>query len=998
MAADPKTITDPQTALPIDAAIARLRDVPRSLLLDLAREDQTDRWRRGHRVLVEEYFRGLPDLLTVTEEALVLICGEVLLRRQLGERPTLEEYRKRFPQYADNLAVQFEIDDALGDPSDPTNLDEAPPTPRQMELPGYEFLEELGRGATGVVYLARQKSLNRQVAVKVLASGMSDAKRLARQRKEAEILGRLHHPHVVQIHEVIIRGGHLHLVMEYVDGPTLRESTGGKPIPNSKAASLVRTLAGTIDAVHQAGVLHRDLKPSNVLLSASGEPKITDFGLAKLQSSSNFVTTEDSVLGTPSYMAPEQATGRVHSIGPWTDVYALGAMLYELLTGRAPFLGATILETLSLVCNQEPVPPRHLQPSVPRDLETICLKCLSKSPERRYATAAALADDLTRFIEGRPILARRTRLWEKTYRWCRRNPAVTSLAALLLLAIAAGFGGVLWQWRHTESALLREQSARQEADAGALEIRERSARLKSATSLLEQGRVHAEVRLWDGAEAAFSRAIQLVPDSPDGWAERAQLYARLGLWELAAADLRRSFEAKEPKSSSRWWWLALTNVRMGDTVGYLRIRGRLRDRFGGTTNVNAVCDMVRTASLCGEPTATPQPWVAMQESMVGGPLHNAWCCYLLGLAYYRAGQYEDAVRACRQSLASDQFWAAKPLNYPVLAMTHHALGQADLARTALDNATAAIEEWMQARCALGPEPWVVDQGATGIWPISCWDWLESQLLYDEARARLGLAPAADDWRAHLLRGRSFAGLRRFDEAEGEYATALQLAPDDVQTRLESHRVQGYLHLRRKQWDRAADRFASAKQLAPADTDLWRFEALAHLTGDNMADFRRLCREMLDRFEQTQDGAGAHDVVYACTLAPDTIQDPKRLLPLSRLGAGRYMGGKRLLGAAHYRAGDYEAAIADFEQTMKINRLLGMDWCFLAMAHQRLGHSADAAECLATARAWIEQADGRESDNPLARDAAWGPWHDASDTRRVLGEAEALVIGKPARRP
>ncbi len=376
------------------------------------------------------------------EEALVLINGEIQLRRELGQAPIVDEYSRRFPAFAERIAMQFKVDRMLGS-FEVTNGIDVEDEVSQLELPGYEFVDEIGRGAAGVVYRARQESLGRFVAIKVFTISGADAKQLARQRQEAEILARLHHPNVVHIYEVRDHRGCLHLVMEFIDGSTLADRTRGRLLGAIESARLTATLAEAVHAVHESGILHRDLKPSNVLLTTSGEIKITDFGLAKLQSNSNLLTTTDSILGTPCYMAPEQAVGEAHSIGPEADVYSLGAMLYELLTGRPPLLGATVLDTLSLIRYQEPVAPRHLQPRLPRDLETICLKCLAKLPIQRYATAAALAADLRRFLNGAPIVARPPGVLERAGRLIRRKPAAAGLVASLIL-LAGVVIAALW--------------------------------------------------------------------------------------------------------------------------------------------------------------------------------------------------------------------------------------------------------------------------------------------------------------------------------------------------------------------------------------------------------------------------------------------------------------------------------------------------------------------------------------------------------------------------
>ena len=384
---------------------------------------------------VEDYFLQLPEIRADIEEALVLITGELLLRREMGETLDIGEYQTRFPEFVDRIAVQFCVDDFLSS-TEGFDAQAASVDVRDLELSGYEFLEEIGRGAAGVVYKARQQSLDRFVAIKVVSIPGADAKLLARQRQEAEILARLHHPNVVHIYEVRDHRGCLHLVMEYVDGTTLAARVRGILPAPVESARLALTLADTVQAVHEAGVLHRDLKPSNVLQSAAGELKISDFGLAKLRANDSLLTTSESVLGTPSYMAPEQAMGNVHSTGPEADVYSLGAILYELLTGRAPFLGATVLDTLSLIRSQEPMAPRHLQPNVPRDLETICLKCLAKSPKQRYGTAAELADDLRRFLNGLPIHARPPGVVERISRLVKRKPAASALVATVMLLAA----------------------------------------------------------------------------------------------------------------------------------------------------------------------------------------------------------------------------------------------------------------------------------------------------------------------------------------------------------------------------------------------------------------------------------------------------------------------------------------------------------------------------------------------------------------------------------
>jgi hypothetical protein len=306
----------------------------------------------------------------------------------------------------------------------------------------------------GVVYQARQTTLGRTVALKMILAGRhSGVDDLARFRREAEAIARLQHPNIVQIHEVGEQDGQPFFCLEFCPGGSLERKLAGTPLRAPEAAALVEALARAVYSAHERGVVHRDLKPANVLLAEDGTPKITDFGLAKKldpaspgQQSREQLTATGAVLGTPSYMAPEQAGGK-KDVGPAADIYALGAILYECLTGRPPFKGATPLDTILQVISEEPVPPTRLNAQVPRDLETICLKCLQKEPSGRYARALDLAEDLHRFSVGEPVRARPVGRVERAWKWARRNPVVASLAAAVAVLFLTGLPGVTWQWR-----------------------------------------------------------------------------------------------------------------------------------------------------------------------------------------------------------------------------------------------------------------------------------------------------------------------------------------------------------------------------------------------------------------------------------------------------------------------------------------------------------------------------------------------------------------------
>jgi serine/threonine protein kinase/WD40 repeat protein len=407
--------------------------------------------------------------------------------------------------------------------------DEAVPAwPEWPELPGYEILGVLGRGGMGIVYKGRQASVNRLVALKCLRTG--NKKEAVRSRAEAEALGRLQHPNIVQIHEVIEHRGRVYLALEFVSGGSLRSKLSGKPQPCEAAAELIELVARAVHHAHLNGIVHRDLKPANVLLAcgvqeselvaanhgmrstAYGLPKIADFGLAKWLAEDSGHTEHGDVLGTANYMAPEQAAGHIDLIGPATDIYSLGVVLYELLTGRVPLQGTTTLETLALVRSEEPVSPRRLQPQIPRDLETICLKCLEKEPAGRYASAAELADDLHHFLHHLPIRARPITFWERGWKWAKRRPAVAALSVALALVAVVGVAAVAWLWRQAEQTAEREFLARRTAESNQRQVERLSASmmLDRAAVLCESGEV-ARGLLWLGQALETSQRI----DEPD---------------------------------------------------------------------------------------------------------------------------------------------------------------------------------------------------------------------------------------------------------------------------------------------------------------------------------------------------------------------------------------------------------------------------------------------------------------------------------------------------
>jgi WD40 repeat protein/serine/threonine protein kinase len=425
--------------------------------------DMRQRWLRGDHFRVETYLAEYPALGKEREAFLDLVYFEVLIQEQLGRPVDLEEYQRRLPHLFEQLRQQVEFGRSLKQEEERTQETAFP------AVPGYEVLQQLGEGAMGVVYRARQRSLGREVALKMVKDVPgSQPQLMERFLREASTIARLKHPHIVQIHEIGQFQGLPYLCLEYIAGGSLADRLKQGPLSPRESAELVRLLARAMHSVHQEGIIHRDLKPGNILLQMTNDqcpmtndagarelvighsslviPKIADFGLARLLDSESELTHTGNILGTPSYMAPEQAEGKIASVGPASDIWALGAILYALLTGRPPFVGKTVMETLERVRHAEPVPPRRLRAGLSRDLETICLKCLDKNPLQRYASAGELADELGRSLAGEPIRARPLGPWTRTFRWARRRPAPAALIVLMIGLATIGFPLVLGLW------------------------------------------------------------------------------------------------------------------------------------------------------------------------------------------------------------------------------------------------------------------------------------------------------------------------------------------------------------------------------------------------------------------------------------------------------------------------------------------------------------------------------------------------------------------------
>ncbi len=535
-----------------------------------------DAWLSGALPRAEDYLVDVPEQW-IDEASRELVKLDLHYRRAAGLPDDTADYSSRFPRL-DRLWLQ-QILNATSSLRAESSRMSFPPTSSTSHsrlrpvLPGYEILELLGRGGMGVVYKARQLDLDRLVAIKMILAGeFASPETVARFRSEARAVAQLQHPNLVQIFDVGEFNGRLFLTFEYVEGGSLEKRLNGVPQLPKPSAKLLKELSHATQFAHNRSIVHRDLKPSNVLLATSvsgstnpdsplagdsirlateaatdellpnyaasgsvgfvpraseasadfGQPKIADFGLAKDLNEEGSHTRTGAILGSPCYMAPEQASGVTDRIGPACDVYALGSILYEMLTGRPPFRAHTVADTLDQVRHQEPIPPRRLLPSIPRDLETICLKCLQKDPTQRYESAGALADDLDRYLRDEPVLARPVSRTERSYRWCRRHPLVALLLALLALVTSGGMTGIIWQWKEAN-----QQREFAELNAGQFRSQRDTARQQQVRAETNQARAERSAYFhrigqaqgeWESNQAG--RAVQRLDECPSelrGW-------------------------------------------------------------------------------------------------------------------------------------------------------------------------------------------------------------------------------------------------------------------------------------------------------------------------------------------------------------------------------------------------------------------------------------------------------------------------------------------------
>lgn len=523
--------------------------------LRLLRVQVEQRLRMGERRVACQILAEHSQFLDDQEAVLELVYAEISTLEEIGCQVDAAYWVDDFPEIQGRICNLLEVHHSLND-GEPEEATGSYQGNTECDVNArLEMLEELGRGGMGVVYRARQIAIGRVVAVKMIRVVDPDAATYRRFKQEAESAARLQHPHIVQIYEVGEMQGRPFLAMEYLEGGSLDSLLARQPLSTADSVGLMIKLCEAVHFAHTQGIIHRDLKPANILLTRSGEPKVSDFGVAKWLDSQQSSTTQSGVLlGTPAYMAPEQAEAGTES-SPLSDVYSLGAILYEMCCGRAPFHANTVLETLQQVRMREPMPLRKLTPEISRDLETICLKCLEKSPSLRYDSAACLAEDLLRFQRGDTILAARANLLERSVKQVRRRPWISALIMTTLAVAALGMCGIAWQWRRAnrqtqvaieqkETAVVHQRHAEESRDEALQAVQQADRNFRKAEQLVESLlELSSQLRGRPGSEplrqVALSDAIEAFSEFAEGQQVHPSVSRLISRAQLRLAELQQ---------------------------------------------------------------------------------------------------------------------------------------------------------------------------------------------------------------------------------------------------------------------------------------------------------------------------------------------------------------------------------------------------------------------------------------------------------------------------
>jgi tetratricopeptide (TPR) repeat protein len=818
--------------------------------------------------------------------------------------------------------------------------------PPLSKLGRFELIERLGVGGFGSVWKARDKELDRTVAIKIPRAAGMTADEQERFFREARAAAQLHHPNIVSVHEVGRDGDLVYIVSDFVRGVTLGDWLTGQRLTSREAAELCAKIADALHHAHENGVVHRDLKPANVMIDGDGQPHLVDFGLARRNVGDVTVTMDGQVLGTPAYMSPELAQGTAHTADRRSDVYSLGVLLFQLLTGELPFRGNPQM-LVHQVINDEPPSPRKLNANVPKDLETIVLKSLEKEPARRYQTAHALAGDLRHFLAGEAIQARPVGRLERTWRWCKRKPVPALLsAALLSILVMISVVAPIVAWHQ---ATLRSQAEIARANEAKLRLRaeaeEKKANIESAKSR-QVARFLTDMIRSVGPYVASGRNTTLLREILDTTSERLD------------RDLKDQPDVE---------------ADVLDTIGQ---------------GYDALGEYEKAEMMHRKALATRKQLLGDEHPDVAASLDH------LAIVLYRQWKLDEAEMLHRQALAMRKKLLGE--EHPDVAASLNDLALV-LGR---ENKLSEAETMFRQALAI-QKSYLGDESpdlAVSLNNLANVLELEGELAEAETVQRKALAmrkkqlgdehPEVANFLICL--GDLLQHESKLEESEQVYRQALEICkkhlhedPDNLVSRrcLEYvWRSLATLHATGGDWQAAAKAFASAKEQDPGDPYAYYYLAVAHLAAGDTVGYHSVCEEMLGRFAKTTNPYVAERIGYACVPAPQAVQDMPQLVTAAKLGATLSNGNSRLVGAALYRTGKFQDALAQFEATGRNGfQFNAWDGAFLAMIQYRLGNTAEATRRLDQARQKSDVAEG---------------WWEKVEVDHLIREADNLIVSGP----